>query len=331
MSAESVIDAAMSWLRAGRRVALATVIDTWNSSPRPVGSQMAIDDRGLFEGSVSGGCVETAIIDASAALLAGGPPKSFEYGVTNERAWEVGLPCGGKVEVFLQAADLSALEAIADARARRSTYGVETELRTGRATVFGEDRVPPHLSATWRELRLGPDDEATALVELKGGRSFVQLVRPPMQMVIVGAVHLTQVLAPLAKLAGFQVTIVDPRAAFANDDRFKDVELVVEWPDKALASRPLGRRSALITLSHDAKLDEPALTAALKSECFYIGALGSKKTQASRRARLLEAGFSEANLSRIHGPVGLAIGAKTTAEIAISIMGQVIEHRRKPT
>jgi xanthine dehydrogenase accessory factor len=328
MSAESVVEVAASWLRAGRKVALATVIDTWNSSPRPVGSQMAVDDRGLFQGSVSGGCVEAAIIEASTALLAGGEPKTFEFGVTNERAWEVGLPCGGTVEVFLQRAELPVLEAILAAKARRALFGIETALKSGRSTVFEAGSVPGALAATWSELVRGPDDEASAIAEISGGRSFVQLVRPPMRMVIIGGVHLAQALAPLAKSAGFDVIIVDPRAAFANDDRFKGVELVLEWPDEALKKRPLDRRTAVVALSHDAKLDEPALSAALRSDCFYIGALGSKKTQESRRARLLEAGFSETEHARIHGPIGLKIGAKTTPEIAISIIAQVIERRR---
>src|SRR5262249_34045596 len=150
----------------------------------------------------------------------------------------------------------------------------------------------------WGELAKSADDIASTIVKIEDRRSFVQLSRPPMRMVIVGAVHLAQVLAPLAKLAGFDVLVVDPRAAFANPDRFGDVELAVEWPDRALEKRPLDRRTAVVALSHDAKLDEPALSAALRSDCDYIGALGSKKTQEARRARLIEAGFGERDLSR---------------------------------
>jgi xanthine dehydrogenase accessory factor len=327
---ESVVDRAVAWLDGGARVALATVTQTWSSSPRPAGSQMAIDDRGRFEGSVSGGCVEAAVVEASLDFLSTGKARVLEFGVSNERAWEVGLACGGRVEVFVGGADIAALKKIVAHRQARATFGVAVDLESGATDVFREDEVPESLRAAWGELAI-TDESASAVLERTSerGRAFVRVERPPLRMVVIGAVHLTQVLAHLAKLAAFDVVVVDPRAAFANAERFPNVEVVCEWPDKALERVVLDRRTAVVALSHDPKLDEPALGAALRSQAFYVGALGSKKTQASRRGRLAEAGFLEADLDRISGPVGLDIGAKTTAEIAISIMAEIIARRRR--
>ncbi len=327
--AESVVESALSWLREERRVALATVIKTWSSSPRPVGSQMAIDDQGRFEGSVSGGCVEAAVIDASRQILKNGGVRTLEFGVGNELAWEVGLACGGQVEIFVQRAELEVMETLAKARQERATFAVHTDLGSGSTQIFREGFVPESYRPSFDELARAPDDEAAIVVELAGQRAFMELIRPPLRLVIIGAVHLTQVLANLATQCGFRVSVIDPRAVFATAERFPDVELVCEWPAAALEKQPLDERTAFVTLSHDPKLDEPALAAALESRCFYIGALGGKRTQEARRARLAEAGFGERELARIHGPVGLRIGAQTTPEIAISIMAEIIEHRRK--
>jgi len=326
---ESVVESALSWLREGRRVVLATVIKTWSSSPRPVGSQMAIDDKGRFEGSVSGGCVEAAVIDASRQILKNGGVTTLEFGVGNELAWEVGLACGGQVEIFVRRAELGVMEMLAKARQERAIFAVHTDLGSGETRIFREGSIPESYRASFDELVRAPDDEAAIVFDLAGQRAFMELVRPALRLVLIGAVHLTQVLANLATQCGFRVSVIDPRTVFATAERFPDVELVCEWPADALAKQPLDERTAFVTLSHDPKLDEPALSAALKSRCFYIGALGGKRTQDARRARLSEAGFGERDLARIHGPVGLRIGAQTTPEIAISIMAEIIEHRRK--
>ncbi len=327
--ADSVVESALSWLREGRRVALATVIETWSSSPRPVGSQMAIDDKGRFEGSVSGGCVEAAVIHASREVLKNGGVRTLEFGVANELAWEVGLACGGQVEIFVQGARLEVMEMLAKARQERATFAVHTDLGSGETGIHREGSIPDSYRASFEELARAPEDEAATVIDVAGQRAFLQLVRPPPRLVIIGAVHLTQVLANLATECGFRVSVIDPRAVFATAERFPDVELVCEWPEAALAKQPLDERTAFVTLSHDPKLDEPALSAALRSGCFYIGALGGKRTQEVRRARLSEAGFGERDIARIHGPVGLRIGARTTPEIAIAIMAEIIEHRRK--
>jgi xanthine dehydrogenase accessory factor len=165
--------------------------------------------------------------------------------------------------------------------------------------------------------------DESGMLELGGKRLFLQVQNPPLRLIVIGAVHIAQTLAPMAALAGYSVTIIDPRRAFATDARFPDVKLFGEWPDEAMATMKLDRRTAVVTLTHDPKLDDPALQTALKADVFYIGALGSRKTHAARLGRLKAAGFSDADCARIHGPVGLDIGALSPAEIAVSILAQV--------
>jgi xanthine dehydrogenase accessory factor len=248
--------------------------------------------------------------------------------VSSEAAWEVGLPCGGTIEVFLSEAPSSLVASLHEARQRRQSAVRVADVVTGAEAVWvhaepsrviGDDR------ELCRAVEAAAHHEQTQLLEMAGRRLFVHVVAAPLRLVVVGAVHLTQALAELAKLSGVDVIVVDPRTAFASGERFPGVQLMHEWPDVALASLGLDRRTAVVVLSHDAKLDEPALEAALNSDCFYIGALGSRRTQRARRDRLAQAGFAEARLDRIHGPVGLDIGALTTPEIAISIMAELIQ------
>ncbi|HTV20143.1 MAG TPA: XdhC/CoxI family protein [Polyangiaceae bacterium] len=336
---EAVFATASDWLGEGERVAWATVVGTWSSSPRPLGSQMAIAESGRFAGSVSGGCVESAVLVAAGEVFAGGPARVLRYGVSTEQAWEVGLPCGGTIEVHLGEASRPLVERLVEARARRQSVARVIDLVSGNEEMLE----PGRAGASWGGSRAGdagPAELARAveqalhreqsqLIELAGRRLFVHVVAAPLRLVVVGAVHLTQALAELAMLSGIDVTVVDPRTAFASAERFPGVTLSHEWPDAALEGLRLDRRSAVVVLSHDAKLDEPALQVALRNECFYIGALGSQRTQAARRARLGESGFGEDVLRRIHGPVGLDIGALTTPEIAISIMAELIRAWRQ--
>lgn len=340
---QSVWEEAREWLAAGERVALATVVGTWSSSPRPVGSQMAIASSGRFAGSVSGGCVESAVIVAAQQLLggasapSGGPvssprgatPRSrtLEYGVSLEQAWEVGLPCGGKITISLAETSLAVLEPAILARARRETVVIVSDLDAGREEVWDSRAEASPIWGGLEAARAIADvihRERSELLEIAGRRFFVLVVPAPLRLIAVGAVHLTQALCDLAALSGIAVWVVDPRTAFATPERFPGVILEHEWPDLALAKLGLDRRTAVVVLSHDEKLDEPALHAALASDCFYVGALGSQRTQRARRERLAAAGFGEASLARIHGPIGLDIGALTTPEIAISIMAEVI-------
>jgi xanthine dehydrogenase accessory factor len=330
--AEAVYELASRWFEEGRRVAWATVVNTWSSSPRPVGSQMLIADDGRFAGSISGGCVESAVIQAALDLFtAAAPvPQTLAYGVSTEQAWDVGLPCGGKIEIFLAETPRALLEHLVVAVRGRSSSVYLTDLQHGTQELWETGSPVLAEQAGLRDaVAKSVHQERSQIVEAEGRRVFVHVLSAPLRLVVVGAVHLTQALSELSELSGFELIVVDPRTAFATPERFPRATLIHDWPDVALAKINVDRRTAIITLSHDAKLDEPALVGALQSDCFYIGALGSQRTQQVRRRRLAELGFGEAQLARIHGPVGLDIGALTTAEIAISIMAQIIQTRRR--
>lgn len=328
--AESVLEVAEGWLQQGRRVAWATVVSTWRSSPRPIGSQMVIADDGHFAGSVSGGCVEAAVIAAATAVLESGQAKTLSYGVTTETAWDVGLPCGGKIEVFLAPAPRELVASLAAAARSRIGGGYIVDLADGTQRLCETNRELVGSGELDREIASHLRGGITGLIEREGRRVFVQVVAAPPRLIVVGAVHLTQALSELSELAGFELVVIDPRTAFASAERFPKARLIHEWPDVALTSLTPDRATAVVVLSHDAKLDEPALEAALRSDAFYIGALGSRRTQEARRRRLSEAGFDDVTLARIHGPVGLDIGAVTTAEMAIAIMAEIIQSRRGP-
>lgn len=320
-------------LQQGRPVAVAVVARTWRSSPCPVGSLMVVDSAGRFEGSVSGGCVEGAVVQLAGQVLGDGVARRAEYGVAAEDAMAVGLPCGGTIEVWLAPLPLAVVQGLRQAvRSHQAllwtlcqedgSHGLwqAGELLGGGSRVHGLelDALRPGL----------PDTSVSGLFESAGQRLLGVVVEPPLRLLLVGAVHLAQALAPLAALAGFSVSVVDPRAAFARPERFVGVALSSAWPDQAIEAFAADARTAVVVLSHDAKLDDPALAAALLTDSFYIGALGSRRTHAARRQRLAEAGVSDEALARIHGPVGLPIGARTTAEIAISIIAEIVAARR---
>jgi xanthine dehydrogenase accessory factor len=218
------------------------------------------------------------------------------------------------------------LERLLKDRAAKHAVVLVTELPSGAQALvyplemFGDLALDGDALVRVRQ-SLEADESGT--VELGGKRLFLQVQNPPLRLVIIGAVHIAQTLAPMAALAGYSVSIVDPRRAFATDARFPDVKLIGEWPDEAMATMKLDRRTAVVTLAHDPKLDDPALQTALKADVFYVGALGSRKTHAARLGRLKAAGFSDAECTRIHGPVGLDIGALSPAEIAVSILAQI--------
>ncbi len=323
---EDVLRQAIAWLDAGRGAALATVLSTWGSSLRPAGSQLAVSDRLELAGSVSGGCVEAAVAQAAQEVIRTGAPRRLRYGVPDGRAWEVGLACGGTVEVLVARAERELLSrSVAAAEGRRAVV-VATDLATGQGTLLDLHQAPapgehPLLGAAREAAR----SDLSQLVEGPDGPAFLQLLNPPVRVIVVGAVHIAQALAPMLRLVGYDVVVVDPRTAFATPDRFPGLRLVHAWPAEALAEEGVDRRTAVVTLTHDPKLDDPALAAALRSEAFYVGALGSRRTQAARRVRLHdEEGLGEAALDRIHGPVGLSIGAISPGEIAASILAELV-------
>lgn len=295
---DRLIETARGWAAGGHALALATVVRTWGSAPRRPGSMLLVRDDGLFEGSVSGGCVEGAVIEAARARMAEGGGELMTFGVADETAWEVGLACGGEIAVLVQALDAGGfppalLERIAAARSGGGSISLAFDFASGRAS------------------------------EGESG-DFVARIDPPLRLMLVGAVHIAQALAPMAALLGQRVLIVDPRGAFAAGPRFAGFEVDDRWPDEALADWRPDRASAVVTLTHDPKLDDVALAAALRSEAYYIAALGSRKTHAARLERLAAQGFDAEALARIHGPAGLAIGAATPAEIALSVAAQMV-------
>ncbi|MGC2409661.1 MAG: XdhC family protein [Methyloceanibacter sp.] len=319
---------ALDWLAEGRRVALATVIQTWGSAPQPVGSQLVVDAEGNFLGSVSGGCVEAEVITEAADVIATGAPKALEFGVEDGTAWRVGLACGGTIRIFVEPLEVGrsrqpdrVLHRLVGEIEARHRVALVTHLTTGARSLahspddLGQD-LAPALEDAFRRDR-------SAALEGSDGEVFINVFSPTIRLVIVGAVHVAQPLVPMARALGYDVVIVDPRSAFATQDRFGDVEISREWPDQALPKIGMDGRTALITLTHDPKIDDPALIYALASDVFYIGALGSKRTHAKRVERLLQAGIAAADIERIHAPIGLDIGAQGAAEIALSIIAEI--------
>jgi xanthine dehydrogenase accessory factor len=320
---------AAQWIGEGRDVAFGTVVRTWGSAPRQAGSQIAVRDDGVFVGSVSGGCVEGVVIAEAQAAMKDRKVRLLEFGVADENAWSVGLACGGRIEIFV--------EPLSGDKAAASLAALNEARRAGCAVVravdlsSGEERlVDPRMDSSPLGVAAAEaiQTDQSAPLEVEGRMWFLGVFNPPLDLAIVGAVHVAQPLAKMAAMAGYSVRVIDPRAFFATAERFPGIALSHDWPDEALARQPLGRRSALVALAHDPKIDDPALAAALASPAFYIGALGSKRTHAARLARLKARGFADDALARIHGPVGLAIGAKSPEEIAVSILAQMIEWLR---
>lgn len=333
MANGDVLGQGFKWLESGRGAALATVVSTWGSSPRPIGSHLCVRDDGAMVGSVSGGCVEGAVVNEALEILKGAETAVFDYGVTDEMAWEVGLACGGEIRVLVRRLD-DAAEQYKAARQRLregKASAVVTRLADGASALVAEGKPEGPLAVpetVLEDAEQAVTEKQSRLVEDGPDTYFIEAVAQPRRLVVVGAVHIAQALAPLAKIAGFHVVVVDPRQAFATDERFPDVEVIAEWPEAALGGLALDDQTAVVTLTHDPKLDDPALKAALTSPAFYVGALGSKKTQAKRAERLAALGLDKAALEKIHGPVGLDIGAVSPGEIAVAIMAEIINEMR---
>ncbi|MCC1481544.1 XdhC family protein [Roseibaca sp. Y0-43] len=315
---DTIPEIALDWARAGAGAAIATVVQTWGSAPRQPGAQLAIRGDGQMMGSVSGGCVEGAVVVEAMEALADGRPRLLTYGVADDLAFEVGLACGGTIRILVDpiGPDAPALhpDMLADlvaARAARRPVALLTDLDSFTRRLASPDA--PELAARFRADQSGPDDAG----------QMVTLFNPPLRLVIVGAVHIAQALVPMARLAGYDPVVVDPRDAFASDLRFPDTQLLHDWPDEALAQIGLDARTAVVTLTHDSKLDDPAIIAALHSDVFYLGCLGSTRTHAKRLERLRAAGLGDADFARIHAPVGLNIGARSPAEIAVATLAQI--------
>lgn len=318
------LTAALQWHEAGHGVALATVIETWGSAPRRAGSMLCIRDDGLFAGSVSGGCVEGDVIAAADASIKDGQVQKLSYGVSNTMAWEVGLACGGKISILVEQANIALIQHMSALREAKTAFALLLTENEGCVSCLTQTDKPELEEAMAQAMS---SDKLTP-VDWEGGKAALLPFNPPLQLIIIGAVHIAQALIPLATQMGYAITVIDPRQGFAQAERFQSISIVDDWPDDAMAHLDINNRTAIVTLTHDPKLDDPALQEALKSNCFYIGSLGSKKTHAARLERLKKSGCTEAELARIHGPVGLDIGATNPDEIALSIMAQITAELR---
>jgi len=328
------------WRAENRKIALATVVKVSGSSLRPEGSKMLLSGDGSISGSVTGGCVEGAVFEETQDVLKTGTPKLLAYGVTNEQAWDVGLSCGGAIEIFVEALNSPAWQGIYPAIERCLEKNVLATLAT---VIAGEglgnkmllptdgDAVGSLGSSQADEELISslPQDWAThspLQIQLSSGQVvFADFLVPPPRLIIVGASHIAIPLVALAKTLDYQTIVVDARSAFATRERFPHADdLIVGWPSEVLASLHLDAASCVVCLSHDDKQDNPALLYAITSPARYIGALGSRVTNENRMVALREEGADEAALKRIHAPVGFKMGARTPAEIALSIMAEII-------
>ena len=311
---------AADWAENGHQLAIAFVIHTWGSSPRQVGSIMIIRQDLEIAGSVSGGCIEGAVIEAGLEALKSGEGQRLDFGVADETAWEVGLSCGGQISVLvLPVADaglpvtfLQEVRSVIEHR-RKVTFSIDVKAASIRDTAV-------------KDIEQGQSllDEKTGLFH------FIQV--PPPRLIIIGAVHITQYLSSMATKTGFQVVVIDPRPVFATQQRFgPDIDLQLVWPSDYFADHHVDGSTALVTLTHDPKIDDDALECVLDKSLFYLSCLGSSRTHQKRLKRLREAGATERALAKIKGPAGLPIGAKTPAEIAVSVLAELISAWRKST
>jgi len=359
-----IIEQVEAWSQAGEPVAVATVIGTWGSAPRAVGAKMALTPAHHIAGSVSGGCVEGAVFEVGVETLAQKMPHLLHFGVADATALEmVGLACGGSIDVFVEPLTPALLSCWHEAFVTDTPVATATLVRgpagyVGYKVMVGGDgavrtssqdeRYNPItlqlLTSAQIALREGNSKRLVlpvtlpAPVAMGGGgepagaeeemEAFIDVILPKPTLIIVGAVHIAIALTTIAKALGYHVVIIDPRAAFGNRDRFPHADqLIPEWPLKAFAALAITRTTAIVTLTHDAKFDDPALQIALASPAFYVGALGGTKTRAARRERLLKAGLTDSQINILHAPIGLDIGTRTPEEIALATMAQIVAAR----
>ena len=330
------------WRREGETVVLATVIQTWGSSPRKAGSKMALTLDGKFTGSVSGGCVENAVIEAGVESLKAKQSRLLHFGVADETAWEVGLACGGSIDIFMKPLDWNFFEKLRTVIENEEPVVIATIVRGPDELIglelFMDDKgqVVGSLGNEWDGKVLSLASEALSqgvsrrIASNDDTEIFIDVILPAPTLILVGGVHIAVALTSLAKSLGYRTIVIDPRKAWGNKERFPHVDQLVQaWPDAAFGEIKITRSTAIAMLTHDPKLDDPALKIALNSPAFYVGALGSKSTNAKRRTRLLNDGVSESQLSYLHAPIGLDIGAETPEEIALAILSEVVNAFRK--
>ena len=327
---KDVLETIARWRDGGERFALATVIKVDGSAPRDEGATMLISASGKIEGSVSGGCVEGAVVDEARSVLDGGPAKIVRYGINKNMMWDVGLSCGGAIEVYIRRFEGPALPAeitrpTVICTIVRGPSHVGTARIVDGATATGGTG-DAGLDAAMDALALAALARGTAKTAQAGAHDvFVLPLLPDSRLIIVGAAHIASALCELASRSGFAVTVVDPRERLNNRERFPAARrLVVGWPEDELPALAVDENTYVAVLTHDEKFDDPTLEHVLRRPARYVGAIGSRKTQAARRARLERAGFSSAAIDAVHAPIGLDIGAQTPEEIAVAILAEMI-------
>ncbi len=338
---QDIIAAVDQWREQGKGIALATVVETWGSAPRGVGAKMVVNSDGDMAGSVSGGCVESAVVEAGIQTIKTGTPRKLSFGVSDDEAIEVGLACGGKIEVFLQALNRRVFDIL-----QRKWEAGETVVRfvvlEGREMgeewiVTGDGEVVgcahSHAEAIRqlaRDVQMMCQPYRTKVKLSPSGAVDVllDLISPPPTLVIVGGVHIAIPLVVMAKALGYRTVVIDPRRKFGQSERFPHAdEIINAWPGEAFSKIAITETTAIVMLTHDPKIDDPALELALTSEAFYVGALGSRKTQAQRRERLLAKGLQPAQVNRVRGPIGLDLGGRAPEEIALAVMAEIVKTR----
>jgi xanthine dehydrogenase accessory factor len=320
------------WKERGDRIALATVIDVQRSAPRPPGAKMAVNEHGEIAGSVSGGCVEGAVAEIADGVLKGDPPQLLHFGIADSDAWDVGLPCGGEIDVWVQAYEPGRFEAVARTGGRAAEVTVLEGARPGAKLLVEADGA--------RSGSLGSpelDDEAARVAtellwaetsERRDGL-FIDVVGPAPRLIVFGAVDIAASLCSIARVCGWRPYVIDPRGRFATPGRFPEAEEVIAaWPEEAVARLGgIDPATSIVVLTHDPKLDDAALLLALRSPARFVGAMGSRRAQAKRRERLVAVGVSDEELERLAAPVGLDLGAIAREETALSIMAEIVAAR----
>ncbi len=334
------------WILEGKQIALAMVIKTWGSSPRGVGAKMAINAEGEMAGSVSGGCVEGAVVDAGLDVIRTGVPQLLHFGVTDENAWDVGLACGGEIEVFVQNLNVDIFKEIQWGWEKGIPSVVCVVIRGG-STYVGQEMLFQDGEIISRSFAHSHLNELTGLPKkaIENRESFretitllnseeieifINVIQPPPVLIIVGGVHIAIPLVTFANTLGFKSIVIDPRRKFGSHTRFGHADQVINaWPQRAFSEISITPSTAIAILTHDPKIDDPALTIVLSSPAFYVGALGSKKTQSARQKRLLADGLTETQINRMKGPIGIDLGSRSSEEIALAIIAEIIKEKNR--
>ena len=337
-----IISGLQNWTQQGKKIAIATVTKTWGSAPRKVGAALAISEEMEMLGSVSGGCVEGAVVKEAMEVLKTGKPKQLSFGVTDENAWEVGLSCGGELHVFLEPflTEQSEGNAIWEEIQRRVSQNEGCiwvsrmgESKSMYSLVTPEEKTigVPLGESIHKLAKESYSQRKPRVLEQDGDRYFAHVFPRKSQLLIIGAAHITVDLVDLAQQFGFECIVIDPRGIFSEKTQFRVApdQLFVDWPAEVLPNFSLDAYSYAVLLTHDPKIDDQALHILMDSDVGYIGALGGRKTHKKRVARLQEAGVSEEKIARIHGPIGMDINAQTAQEIALSILGELIQAKNQ--